>query len=125
MEDIYKLIDDINLQKLENLDSRVNEAITTDNDDALFILGETLYNFGLMPQGLEVFRVLSEESSDESELLIYFIEGLMSENQTDEALEYLSYVEPSPEKLMLEADLYQQINMMEELLLINYKKHLN
>ena len=39
MEDIYKLIDDINLQKLENLDSRVNEAITTDNDDALFILG--------------------------------------------------------------------------------------
>lgn len=51
MEDIYKLIDDINLQKLENLDSRVNEAITTDNDDALFILGETLYNFGLMPQG--------------------------------------------------------------------------
>ena len=52
MEDIYKLIDDINL-KNENLDSRVNEAITTDNDDALFILGETLYNFGLMPQGLE------------------------------------------------------------------------
>ena len=42
MEDIYKLIDDINLQKLENLDSRVNEAITTDNDDALFILGDTL-----------------------------------------------------------------------------------
>lgn len=113
MEDIYKLIDDINLQKLENLDSRVNEAITTDNDDALFILGETLYNFGLMPQGLEVFRVLYQKYPDESELLIYFIEGLMSENQTDEALEYLSYVEPSPEKLMLEADLYQQINMME------------
>lgn len=45
MEDIYKLIDDINLQKLENLDSRVNEAITTDNDDALFILGETLLQF--------------------------------------------------------------------------------
>ncbi|MBE5665402.1 hypothetical protein HUZ99_08720 [Staphylococcus sp. SS87] len=113
MEDIYKLIDDINLQKLENLDSRVNEAITTDNDDALFILGETLYNFGLMPQGLEVFRVLYHKYPDESELLIYFIEGLMSENQTDEALEYLSYVEQSPEKLMLEADLYQQINMME------------
>ncbi len=66
-----------------------------------------------MPQGLEVFRVLYQKYPDESELLIYFIEGLMSENQTDEALEYLSYVEPSPEKLMLEADLYQQINMME------------
>ena len=53
MEDIYKLIDDINLQKLDNLDSRVNDALTSNNDDALFILGETLYNFGLTPQGLE------------------------------------------------------------------------
>lgn len=40
MEDIYKLIDDINLQKIENLDSRVNEALSSNNDDALFILGE-------------------------------------------------------------------------------------
>jgi tetratricopeptide (TPR) repeat protein len=86
----YKLIDDINLQKIENLDSRVNEALSSNNDDALFILGETLYNFGLTPQGLEVFRTLYHKYPDESELLIYFIEGLMSENQTDEALEYLA-----------------------------------
>ena len=113
MEDIYKLIDDINLQKLDHLDTRVNEALTSNNDDALFILGETLYHFGLTPQGLEVFRTLYHKYPDESELLIYFIEGLMSENQTDEALEYLNQVELSPEKLMLEADLYQQINMTE------------
>ncbi len=113
MEDIYKLIDDINLQKLDSLDSRVNDALTSNNDDALFILGETLYNFGLTPQGLEVFRTLYHKYPDESELLIYFIEGLMSENQTDEALEYLSQVAISTEKLMLEADLYQQINMTE------------
>lgn len=113
MEDIYKLIDDINLQKLDNLDSRVNDALTSNNDDALFILGETLYNFGLTPQGLEVFRTLYHKYPDESELLIYFIEGLMTENQTDEALEYLSQVAISTEKLMLEADLYQQINMTE------------
>ena len=42
MEDIYKLIDDINLQKLENLDARVNEAINIDKDDGLFILGEKI-----------------------------------------------------------------------------------
>ncbi len=113
MEDIYKLIDDINLQKLDHLDSRVNEALSSNNDDALFILGETLYNFGLTPQGLEVFRTLYHNYPDEGELLIYFIEGLMTENQTDEALEYLSQVKPSAEKLMLEADLYQQINMLE------------
>ncbi|MCQ9277832.1 tetratricopeptide repeat protein [Staphylococcus borealis] len=113
MEDIYKLIDDINLQKLDHLDTRVNNALNSNNDDALFILGETLYNFGLTPQGLEVFRTLYHKYPDESELLIYFIEGLMSENQTDEALEYLSQVAISTEKLMLEADLYQQINMTE------------
>ena len=99
--------------KLTNLDTRVNEVLSSNNDDALFILGETLYNFGLTPQGLEVFRTLYHRYPDESELLIYFIEGLMSENQTDEALEYLSQVEASTEKLMLEADLYQQINMLE------------
>ncbi|MCG7339663.1 tetratricopeptide repeat protein [Staphylococcus sp. ACRSN] len=113
MEDIYKLIDDINLQKLDNLDSRVNEALSSPNDDALFVLGETLYNYGLMPQGLEVFRTLYHKYPDESELLIYFIEGLMAENQTDEALEYLNEVELSTERLMLEADLYQQLNMLE------------
>ncbi|MCD8842998.1 tetratricopeptide repeat protein [Staphylococcus gallinarum] len=113
MEDIYKLIDDINLQKLDNLDTRVNEALSSPNDDALFVLGETLYNYGLMPQGLEVFRTLYHKYPDESELLIYFIEGLMSENQTDEALEYLNEVELSTERLMLEADLYQQLNMIE------------
>ncbi|MCY1626222.1 tetratricopeptide repeat protein [Staphylococcus pettenkoferi] len=113
MQEIYKLIDDINMQKIDNLDSRVNEVLTTSNDDALFILGETLYNFGLTPQGLEVFRTLYHKYPDESEVLIYFIEGLMAENETDEALEYLTEVELSPERLMLEADLYQQINMIE------------
>ena len=33
--------------KLTNLDTRVNEVLSSNNDDALFILGETLYNFGL------------------------------------------------------------------------------
>ncbi|MFH4920219.1 hypothetical protein ABVB48_05825 [Staphylococcus cohnii] len=113
MEDIYKLIDDINLQKLDNLDTRVNDALSSPKDDALFIFGETLYNYGLMPQGLEVFRTLYHKYPDESELLIYFIEGLIAEDQTDEALEYLSTVELSTERLMLEADLYQQLNMLE------------
>ena len=39
MEDIYKLIDDINLQN-RKLRFSVNEALSSNNDDALFILGE-------------------------------------------------------------------------------------
>ncbi|REI04637.1 tetratricopeptide repeat protein [Staphylococcus felis] len=113
MQDIYKLIDDINLQKLDQLDSRVQDALQTDNDDALFILGETLYQYGLTPQGLEVFRTLYTKYPDESEILIYFIDGLISENKTDEALERLNEVEISTERLLLEADLYQQINMID------------
>lgn len=113
MQDIYKLIDDINVQKLDNLDTRVNDALSSTNDDALFILGETLFNFGLTPQAIEVFRTLYSKYPDESELLIYLIDGLIAEDQTDEALEYLTEVEVSPEKLMLEADLYQQLNMLE------------
>ncbi len=61
MEDIYKLIDDID-PKTQKIDSRVNEAITTDNDDALFILRDTLQfwinatRFGSIP------RVISQIS---------------------------------------------------------------
>ncbi|QLK86142.1 tetratricopeptide repeat protein [Staphylococcus sp. 17KM0847] len=113
MQDIYKLIDDINSQKLEGLNSRVDTALQSDNDEALFLLGETLYRFGLMPQGLEVFRVLYMKYPDEVDILVYFIEGLISENHTDEALEYLNDIELTPERLMLEADLYQQINMVD------------
>ncbi|PNZ35941.1 tetratricopeptide repeat protein [Staphylococcus lutrae] len=113
MQDIYKLIDDINLQKLDQLDSRVQEALQTDNDDTLFILGETLYQYGLIPQGLEVFRTLYMKYPDEIEILVYFIDGLISENQTDAALEYLNAVPLSTERLLLEADLYQQINMID------------
>ncbi|MBI5975361.1 tetratricopeptide repeat protein [Staphylococcus canis] len=113
MQDIYKLIDDINLQKIDQLDSRVQDALSSNDDEALFVLGETLYQFGLTPQGLEVFRTLYNKYPDESEILIYFIDGLISENHTDEALEYLNEVELSTERLLLEADLYQQINMLE------------
>lgn len=113
MEDIYKIIDDINLQKLENLDSRVQEALQSNDDEGLFALGETLYQYGLTPQGLEVFRALYHKFPDEGDVLSYFIEGLVTENQIDEALEYLNEVPVSPEKLLLEADLYQQINMLE------------
>lgn len=113
MQDIYKLIDDINLQKLDNIDSRVQEVLTSEDDEGLFALGETLYQYGLTPQGLEVFRTLYHKYPDEGEVLIYFIEGLVTENQIDEALEYLNEVPMTPEKLMLEADLYQQINMLE------------
>ncbi|UXS74655.1 tetratricopeptide repeat protein [Staphylococcus chromogenes] len=113
MQDIYKLIDDINLQKLDGLDSRVQEAQQSDDDEGLFALGETLYQYGLTPQGLEVFRTLYHKYPNEGEVLIYFIEGLVTENHIDEALEYLNEVSETPEKLMLEADLYQQINMLE------------
>ncbi|MCE5091677.1 tetratricopeptide repeat protein [Staphylococcus chromogenes] len=113
MQDIYKLIDDINLQKLDDLDSRVQEALQSDDDEGLFALGETLFQYGLTPQGLEVFRTLYHKYPNEGEVLIYFIEGLVTENHIDEALEYLNEVPETPEKLMLEADLYQQINMLE------------
>ena len=85
MEDTNKLIDDIHLQKIDNLDSRVEQAISTADDDTLFLLGETLYNYGLTPQGLEVFRALYNKFPDETELLSYFIEGLIAEDKTDEA----------------------------------------
>lgn len=111
--DIYHLIDQIHLQHLEQLDDEVNNALGSDDVEALFVLGETLYQYGLVPQGLKVFERLYSQFPDETELLVYYVEGLIDENKMDDALEVLHRSQLSVERLMLEADLYQQQDMME------------
>lgn len=111
--DIYELIDQIHLQHIDHLDDNVNRALGSDDHEGLFILGETLYQYGLVPQGLRVFEVLYALYPDEQELLIYYIEGLVDENMMDKALEVLHQSPLTPERLLLEADLYQQQDMLE------------
>ncbi|TDL97814.1 tetratricopeptide repeat protein [Macrococcus brunensis] len=110
---IYELIDQIHLQHIENLDDNVNRALGSDDHDALFILGETLYQYGLVPQGLKVFEQLYLLYPDEQELLVYYIEGLVDENDLDKALTVLHQSPLTTERLLLEADLYQQQDMLE------------
>lgn len=111
--DIYHLIDQIHLQHLEHLDDEVNNAIGSDDVEALFVLGETLYQYGLVPQGLKVFERLYQQFPEETELLVYYVEGLIDEDKKDEALQVLHHSPLTVERLMLEADLYQQQDMLE------------
>ncbi|GGB05585.1 tetratricopeptide repeat protein [Macrococcus hajekii] len=111
--DIYELIDQIHLQHIENLDENVTRALGSDDHEGLFVLGETLYQYGLVPQGLKVFEVLYSLYPSEQELLVYYIEGLMDENDMDKALTVLHQSPLTAERLLLEADLYQQQDMVE------------
>ncbi|MGV2927542.1 tetratricopeptide repeat protein [Macrococcus capreoli] len=111
--DIYQLIDQIHLQNLEQLDESVDSALFTEDHDALFQLGDTLLQFGLNPQGLKVFTRLFELYPDEPDVMAYYIECLIDDNQHDKAIEVLHKTPVSVERLMLEADIYQQQDMLE------------
>ncbi|WP_414046378.1 tetratricopeptide repeat protein [Macrococcus equi] len=111
--DIYQIIDQIHLQKIENIDSSVDEALFTEDHDALFQLGDTLLQYGLNPQGLKVFTRLFELYPNEPDVLAYYIECLIDDNQHDRAIEVLHTTPLTVERLMLEADIYQQQDMLE------------
>ncbi len=111
--DVYQIIDKVHLQHIESIDEEVNEVLTSDDHEGLFILGETLYQYGLVPQGMKIFDVLYHQFPDEIELLVYYIEGLIDENQVDKALEVLHHAPPTTERYLLEADVYQQQGMVE------------
>lgn len=113
MEDVYKVIDDIHMKNIEHLDEKVNRVLQSDDHDALFMLGETLYKYGIVDQGVKIFEELYLLYPDENELLVYYIEGLIDQNDLDKAHEVLYNSPHSTEKLMLEADLYQQQGLFE------------
>lgn len=111
--DIYQIIDQIHLQNLDKLDESIDGALFTDDHDALFQLGDTLLQYGLNPQGLKVFSRLFELYPDEPDVMAYYIECLIDDNQHDKAIEILHNTPLTVERLMLEADIYQQQDMLE------------
>ncbi|KAA1040189.1 tetratricopeptide repeat protein [Macrococcus equipercicus] len=111
--DVYQLIDKVHLQHIEHIDDEVSEVLTSEDHEGLFILGETLYQYGLVPQGMRIFDALYHLYPEEIELLVYYIEGLIDENQVDKAIEVLHHAPMTAERLLLEADVYQQQGMNE------------
>lgn len=111
--DIYQIIDQIHLQNLDKLDESIDGTLFTDDHDALFQLGDTLLQYGLNPQGLKVFSRLFELYPDEPDVMAYYIECLIDDNQHDKAIEILHSTPLTVERLMLEADIYQQQDMLE------------
>lgn len=111
--DIYQLIDNIHLQKLEQLDERVKDTLFTDDHEGLFQLGETLFQFGLVDNALKVFERLFELYPEDADVFAYYIEALVDNNEIDKALTILHQMPKSVSRLMLEADIYQQQGMTE------------
>lgn len=111
--DINQLIDQIHLQHLEGLNDNVKSALFTDDHDALFELGTTLMQFGIVQEGKLVFERLFELYPDEPEVLSFYIESLIDTNDMDQALMILHGLPKTIERLMLEADIFQQQDMSE------------
>ncbi|UBH21356.1 tetratricopeptide repeat protein [Macrococcus armenti] len=111
--DINQLIDQIHLQHLEGLSENVKGALFTDDHDALYELGATLMQFGIVQEGKLVFERLFELYPEEPEVLSFYIESLIDTNEMDKALMILHGLPKTVERLLLEADIYQQQDMPE------------
>lgn len=95
----------------------IQEALTNDDDDYLFNLGDTLLSMGQSVQAKMIFEQLLEKNPDADELRTRLAEISVSDGDSDKAIEYLSEVSPDSyaysEALMASADLYQSLGLYE------------
>src|SRR5699024_976275 len=101
------------MQNINQLDEKIDRVLQSDDHDALFMLGETLYKYGIVDQGVKIFEELYMLYTDENEVLVYYVEGLIDQNELDRAHEVLFNSPTSTEKLMLSADVYEQRVLLE------------
>ncbi len=106
-----KMLTAIELGQLDEAKKDFAWALREDDDDLLFNLAEQLYALGFLHQAQRTYLKLLERYPDEDELKTSLAEIAVDEGNNDEALAYLTQVNPdSPaylQSLLVAADLYQ------------------
>ncbi|MGL5105243.1 MAG: tetratricopeptide repeat protein, partial [Limosilactobacillus fermentum] len=86
-------------------------ALRKDDDDTLYSLAEELYALGLTNQAQQTYLKLLDRYPQEDELRTALAEIAIDNGDNDEALSYLSQIQPSSpaylQSLLVQADLYQ------------------
>lgn len=86
-------------------------ALRKDDDDTLYSLAEELYALGLTNQAQRTYLKLLDRYPQEDELRTALAEIAIDNGDNDEALSYLSQIQPSSpaylQSLLVQADLYQ------------------
>lgn len=123
-----RMLDQLDAGQMDAAKKSFAWALRKDDDDTLFNLAEQLYGLGFLHQAQRIYLKLLDKYPDEDELKTSLAEIAIDGGHNDEALAYLSQVQPdSPaylQSLLVSADLYQteeQFEVTEEKLREAYK----
>ncbi len=115
-DQIYSIIDELKSGKYpENKLSEVLSDLNKFEDDmeleTLFILGDTLVQFGFIKEAETVFHHLHSHVEHDDEVLAYLTDIYISDGRLDEALSLINQAPKTKTVLMLKAEIFQQLNM--------------
>lgn len=105
-----KVIELIQSGHLDQVDETIEQAFTYDDEETLYLLGNTLYQLGFLDETKQVYRHLMNLNPQDDELKIYLAEIQIEEGNDVDALEILHSIHEDsdayPQALMVEADYY-------------------
>lgn len=113
-EKMLAALDEQNLQKADQL---FKQALANDDPETLFNLAEELQALGFSAQSGQIAQQLLRQDPDADEARLMLAELAINDDQTDQALNWLSQIKPEspvyPQSLLTAADLYQTLNLLE------------
>ncbi|USS92745.1 tetratricopeptide repeat protein [Fructilactobacillus ixorae] len=96
---------------LDSYQKNLSLAKEHDDSELLFSLAEELYALGFADDALQLYRQLLAQYPAEDQLRTYIADILITQDETDAALDYLHQIQPDSEfylnSLLGQADLYQ------------------
>jgi tetratricopeptide (TPR) repeat protein len=105
-----KVIEAIQTGNLDEVDELIQLALGADDEETLYLLGNTLFQLGFLEETKRVYNHLIDINPSDDELKIYLAEIEIEDGQELEALELLHSIDPTSssysQSLLVQADYY-------------------
>lgn len=105
-----KVIEAIQTGNLDEVDELIQLALDADDEETLYLLGNTLFQLGFLEETKRVYNHLIDINPSDDELKIYLAEIEIEDGQELEALELLHSIDPTSssysQSLLVQADYY-------------------
>ncbi|HLR92121.1 MAG TPA: hypothetical protein VK048_03595, partial [Atopostipes sp.] len=105
-----KVIEAIQSGRLEEVDELIQQALELDDEETLYLLGNTLFQLGFLVETKRVYNHLIDVNPGDDELKIYLAEIEIEEGNELEALELLHSIDSTSssyvQSLLVQADYY-------------------
>lgn len=112
-----RVIEAIQSGQLDIVDENIQQALSADGQDTLYLLANTLLQLGFLEEAKKVYNNLLLKNPDDNELKIYLAEIELEDGNEIEALDLLHSIdkqsEEYPQSLLAQADYYYLQNLPE------------